>query len=146
MARNSYSSEQQKIQREIARLKKRADALQAKRQAPVIAKIVRTMREFGITLDEIGAAFGKKTRTKTASSKVTLAKRPAVPKYRDPATGNTWTGRGKPPRWIADAERDGASRDQFLIAQKQTQDAPQLSHDSSAMGESSGDERVVDQT
>ena len=32
------------------------------------------------------------------------------PKYRDPATGQTWTGRGKPPRWIA-----GQDRERFLI-------------------------------
>ena len=29
-----------------------------------------------------------------------------APKYRDPATGDTWTGRGKAPRWIADKNRD----------------------------------------
>ncbi|MDR0274079.1 MAG: H-NS histone family protein [Burkholderiaceae bacterium] len=33
------------------------------------------------------------------------------PKYRDPATGATWTGRGKAPRWIA-----GHERSRFLIA------------------------------
>jgi DNA-binding protein H-NS len=26
-------------------------------------------------------------------------------KYRDPATGATWTGRGKAPRWIQDQDR-----------------------------------------
>jgi len=31
-------------------------------------------------------------------------------KYRDPSTGATWSGRGKPPRWIS-----GKERDQFLI-------------------------------
>lgn len=34
-----------------------------------------------------------------------------APKYKDPVSGATWTGRGKPQRWIADKERD-----QFLIA------------------------------
>lgn len=33
------------------------------------------------------------------------------PKYRDPATGSTWTGRGKPPNWI-----QGKEREQFLMA------------------------------
>lgn len=28
-----------------------------------------------------------------------------APKYRDPATGQTWTGRGKPPSWIKDQDR-----------------------------------------
>jgi DNA-binding protein H-NS len=33
-----------------------------------------------------------------------------APKYRNPATGETWTGRGKAPKWIADQDRE-----QFLI-------------------------------
>ena len=32
-------------------------------------------------------------------------------KYRDPVTGQTWTGRGKAPKWI-----DGKDRNQFVIA------------------------------
>jgi DNA-binding protein H-NS len=28
-----------------------------------------------------------------------------APKYRDTATGSTWTGRGKPPVWIKDKDR-----------------------------------------
>lgn len=31
-------------------------------------------------------------------------------KYYDPASGATWTGRGKPPKWIADKDRES-----FLI-------------------------------
>lgn len=33
-----------------------------------------------------------------------------APKYRNPATGETWTGRGKAPKWI-----EGQERGQFLI-------------------------------
>jgi DNA-binding protein H-NS len=32
-------------------------------------------------------------------------------KYRDPATGQTWTGRGKAPKWI-----EGQDRTPFVIA------------------------------
>ncbi|WP_233875563.1 H-NS histone family protein [Paraburkholderia adhaesiva] len=31
---------------------------------------------------------------------------PALPKYRDPATGETWSGRGRPPSWILEQDRD----------------------------------------
>ncbi|WP_082439465.1 MULTISPECIES: H-NS family nucleoid-associated regulatory protein [unclassified Massilia] len=31
-------------------------------------------------------------------------------KYRDPASGQTWTGRGRAPRWL-----DGKNREDFLI-------------------------------
>lgn len=36
--------------------------------------------------------------------------RKVPPKYRDPVSGKTWSGRGKPPRWIA-----GQDRERFLI-------------------------------
>lgn len=39
-------------------------------------------------------------------------KKSAGAKYRDAATGATWSGRGKPPSWIA-----GKNRDDFLIAE-----------------------------
>jgi len=114
MARKSYSAEQLRIQREIARLQKRADALQQKQRAPAVTQILRTMREFGLTPEDIAAAFGKKNRAQT-TRKTAAVKRPTAPKYRDPATGATWTGRGKPPRWIAAADQAGSGREQFLI-------------------------------
>jgi DNA-binding protein H-NS len=30
-----------------------------------------------------------------------------APKFKDPATGATWTGRGKAPKWIAGKDRAG---------------------------------------
>jgi DNA-binding protein H-NS len=38
-----------------------------------------------------------------------------APKFRDPESGATWTGRGKPPNWIKGKERAG-----FLIPEKST--------------------------
>jgi len=114
MARKSYSAEQLRIQREIARLQKRADALLQKQRAPAVTQILRTMRQVGLTPEDIAAAFGKKPREQ-ATRKTAVVKRPAAPKYRDPATGATWTGRGKPPRWITAADQAGTGREQFLI-------------------------------
>jgi DNA-binding protein H-NS len=38
------------------------------------------------------------------------------PKYRNPdSPGETWTGRGLPPRWLAAALKRGARREDFLI-------------------------------
>jgi len=40
-----------------------------------------------------------------------------APKYRDPKNpGNTWTGRGRMPRWMVAATKGGkSSKDDFLI-------------------------------
>ena len=47
------------------------------------------------------------------------AKAKVAAKYLDEKTGATWTGRGKPPTWIA-----GKNRDHFLIEKPQRQPDP----------------------
>ena len=47
--------------------------------------------------------FSRKAGGKSAGNKV-------APKYRNPANGETWTGRGKAPKWI-----EGRDRSNFLI-------------------------------
>jgi len=117
MARESYSTQQAKIEKEISKLKKKAEALQARRRKPVLASIVRNMREYAITPEEIAAAFGKSgAKARVGGAKKAGAKQVIAPKYRHPQTGATWTGRGKPPRWLTDAEAAGTPRQTFLIA------------------------------
>ncbi len=107
----------QKIEKEIQRLQKQAKTLQAKRRGPILISILRSMREYDITPEDIAAAYNKKTTTKAPRKQETAAKRPVPAKYRHPETGDTWTGRGKPPRWIASAEAEGKNRADFLIQQ-----------------------------
>lgn len=124
MTRDTYSSLKQKIEKEILKLQKQAQALQTKQRGPVITSIIRSMREYDITPEDIAEVFNKKSGTaskrastaKPAPTKSTVAKRPVAPKYRHPETGATWTGRGKAPRWVTAAEADGKSRTDFLIA------------------------------
>ncbi len=40
-------------------------------------------------------------------------KAPLPAKYRNPETGETWSGRGRMPKWLALAEGHGRSRDEF---------------------------------
>lgn len=39
----------------------------------------------------------------------------AAPKYKDPDTGKTWSGKGKKPNWVVDALNAGKSLDDLLI-------------------------------
>ena len=43
-----------------------------------------------------------------------LKGRKVTPKYRGP-DGQTWSGRGLPPRWLSELERKGKKRESFLI-------------------------------
>ena len=64
--------------------------------AEAVQKIRKLIEAFGLTESDIFSS-GKQKRTNAGSS--------VVPKYRDPSTGQTWTGRGKPPTWLKDKDR-----------------------------------------
>lgn len=75
---------------------------------PVWIKDVKDRSKFLIDgADATTDAVTKKTVSKVKQD----VKRTVPPKYRDPKTGATWTGRGLPPKWIAAAK----NRDRFLI-------------------------------
>jgi DNA-binding protein H-NS len=69
--------------------------------ANAVSQARQLVQEFGLTAQDI---FGGARQSKVKGTTV-------APKFRDPATGATWTGRGKPPLWIA-----GKDRAQFAIA------------------------------
>ncbi len=78
--------------------------------AGVIEKIRSLMAEFGLTVEDIE---GKRRRGRPAgSSSAKAAKEPLPPKYRDPKTGKTWSGRGRAPAWL------GKNPNRFLIAEE----------------------------
>ena len=114
MSRDSYSALQSKIEKEIQRLQKQAEALKEKQRTPIIRSIVRDMRDYQISPDEIIAAFNSKSG-RPQKTRGNPTRKPVEPKYRNPETGDTWTGRGKAPRWITEAEASGTDRSHFLI-------------------------------
>jgi len=52
------------------------------------------VRQYQLTEQDVFPASGSKSKGPGGE-----------PKYRDPATGATWSGRGKPPNWIKDKDR-----------------------------------------
>jgi DNA-binding protein H-NS len=40
-----------------------------------------------------------------------------LPRYRNPGTAETWSGRGKRPRWLVAAEASGRSIEEFRISE-----------------------------
>ena len=117
MPRISYVAKQTALQKAIEKLEKQKAALQANRRKPVIAEIIKSMREYGITHEEITAAYGSGRKTRVAKKAAAVAAgKPVAAKYRNVETGDTWSGRGKPPRWLSEAEAAGKTRESFLIA------------------------------
>jgi DNA-binding protein H-NS len=81
---------------------------EAQRQAKAdgIAKVRALMTEHEVSITVLSLILGA---DKSKAGKTT-ADRKVAPKYRDPETGKTWTGRGVAPKWIA-----GKDREAFLI-------------------------------
>jgi DNA-binding protein H-NS len=97
----------QEITEQIAQLQRQAELLRAQHKQAAIDAIVQAMVQYKITYEELrSAASGVGGRPKM---------RRLPPKYRNPKTGETWSGRGRTARWILQAEREGKSRDKFLI-------------------------------
>ena len=107
----------------IAQAKKRRDTLNKRKPiATVRSKLTQLARAEGYTIAELfgGAApmasaakgVAKKPRTTTKGRKLGAV----APKYRNPANPKeTWTGRGKQPRWLAAETSKGRKLDEFLI-------------------------------
>lgn len=91
--------ELKKRQEEIDR--KIREKQEAEKKA-VIDQIVNVVNQYNIPVDELVEALG--------GLKIKRKGQPAVQKYQDPATGATWSGRGKEPVWIR-----GKDRKKFLI-------------------------------
>ena len=64
-----------------------------------VAQVRDLIAEYGLSQQDVFPS-GRSGRVSSASgTKV-------APKYRNPATGQTWTGRGKAPKWIPNEDRE----------------------------------------
>jgi DNA-binding protein H-NS len=104
------------INAQIEQLQRQAALLRAKHKKPVIDAILQAMLQYGISVKEVQAAGNGRLQA-AKKARVRAGRKPGkvAPKYRNPKTGETWSGRGRTARWIVEAEREGKSRDRFLI-------------------------------
>jgi len=94
----------EEIQAKIADLQAQAEIVKREEKEQAIAMARTMISAYGITARDLGLDKAPKLKTGPKSgNKVS-------PKYRDPQSGATWSGRGKTPRWI-----NGADRSQYAI-------------------------------
>jgi DNA-binding protein H-NS len=109
----------------ISQAKQRKQTLSKRSPIADVRKaLVATAKKHGWTLEEaLGggkaaptAASGKGKKTPAAKSRRSAMKGSKVAaKYRHPGTGETWSGRGIVPKWMAAEIAQGKKRDDFLI-------------------------------
>ena len=83
------------------KLGKRIQALASEEKQKAVKKARELIEAYGIDQKDI---FGRAAYS--GSMGVSQPKRTVEPKYRDPETGATWTGRGKAPKWLAGKNRE----------------------------------------
>lgn len=94
---SSYSE----LKAQIAELQEQAEAARATELSQAKAKIAEIMKEYGLTIGDLGGV---------SKAKSTKLREPVAIKYKDPASGATWTGRGRAPLWL-----NGKNKDDYLI-------------------------------
>jgi DNA-binding protein H-NS len=90
------------LQGQIEKLQKEAELARKNELTNALADIQAKMREFSISAEDLGLGMRKRT--------MKSLRKPVAPKYRNNDTGETWSGRGKPPKWMA-----GRDKMQFRI-------------------------------
>lgn len=101
---SKYSSQElEKLAREARDL---AVSKKEEEKKQLRAEVVKRIREAGFTIEDIFPA-------KSAPAKKSGT---SVVKYRDPADpSRTWTGRGRKPGWLVEAEAAGRSLQDFAV-------------------------------
>ncbi|MCU0968279.1 MAG: H-NS histone family protein [Rubrivivax sp.] len=89
-----------------AALERQIAETQREERAAAVSQIRSLMAQYGLTLADLSAKASPPA--KKAGGKV-------PPKFRDPATGSTWSGRGLQPTWLREALASGRSLAEFAI-------------------------------
>jgi DNA-binding protein H-NS len=117
IGKSTYSE----LQSQIAKLQAKAEEIRKSEVGQVIAQIRAAIEHYRLTAADLGfsrsgAATAKVLPRKQAARKaVKKARKFVVPvRYRDDK-GNTWTGRGNKPRWLAAALAEGKKQDDFRV-------------------------------
>jgi len=111
------------IQSQIEKLQKQAGEIKAREFDKTVQEILAKMQAFGITLKDLQPRKGRKgpkgsaaTSSKQAAGKTKRKSAGSVvaAKYRGP-NGETWSGRGLMPRWLASMVAQGQTKESFAI-------------------------------
>lgn len=109
---NANALQQQLNEAEAAvnELRKQLEAERKGERTQAIATVRELIKAHGLTAADLGFS-GKGAAKRVVSDKRNVV----VPKYQDPESGKTWTGRGKSPTWLSAKLAEGRNKQDFLI-------------------------------
>jgi DNA-binding protein H-NS len=97
------------LEKQAADLEKQLQDARRAERAAVITQIKSLLTEHGLTVADLGLKPGKPAGGSASAG------RKVAPKYRNAATGETWTGRGLQPKWVQAAIAAGKKLEDFAI-------------------------------
>lgn len=100
----------QELLAQRAEIEKKIADVQREARTEAVNKVRSLMAEHGLTMADLA---GKAHAPRAASAPKPASK--VAPKYRNAATGETWTGRGLQPKWLKAALAAGAKLEEFTI-------------------------------
>lgn len=100
--------------------KQQTKVLTRPKAAAMRAKINKYVKDHGYTIEEL---YGAASTASSETSKKRTSRKPTksagskvAPKYRNPANpSETWSGRGRQPKWLAALVQKGKEPSEFLI-------------------------------
>lgn len=118
------------LKEKAEQLMREAEAARKAEIGAAIAEIKAKMAAYGITVEDLGVRGRKGRKAKAAKPKKSAgatkgkakimsakSRKPVAAKYRNGATGETWSGRGKAPKWLTALEAAGRKREEFAVSQ-----------------------------
>ena len=91
-------------------LRKQQEAERKGERTQAISSAKELIKTYDLTASDLGLS-GKGTAKKVSGDKRNVV----APKYQDPDSGKTWTGRGKSPAWLSAQLAAGRDKQEFLI-------------------------------
>ncbi len=116
MPRKSYDAIRKQIEKlEVQAAKLEAAADEKKKKA--VSQVVALMRKLDVSPEDLAEHAPRRGRKRAArkTAAPARARKPVAPKFRNTKTGETWSGRGRTPRWLAALEAQGKSREEYRI-------------------------------
>lgn len=108
VTKEKYMSSLQDLLAKRAALEQEIEATQKRERQDAISKVKSLMAEYGLTAADLA---GKSTGSKPGAAKGAKV----AAKYRNAATGDTWSGRGLQPKWLKAALASGKKISDFAI-------------------------------
>jgi DNA-binding protein H-NS len=120
--KESFADLQKRIretEQELEEARQRAASMRGEELTAFVEEWLAKADSLGFTVVEVVGAirphFPEKGKRKGAKKTRADAGKKAEPKYRDPKTGETWSGRGRPAGWLKAYMDAGKRKEDFLI-------------------------------